>query len=588
VRSFFKFFFASLLALVIFTVLGFIILMSVVGGLASSLSTEKVTVSAKSVLYIDLSKSFKDRKSDNTLEQILQGDEVVTPSLYDAIRLIEHAKTDSSIRGIYLKCNGNGNGFGTSEELRSALVNFKESNKFIIAYGDYIDQKAYYVANAADKIYCNPKGLLEWMGYASQLMFLKNTLKKLEIEPQIFYAGKFKSATEPLREEKMTDANRLQTMVWLGDLYTQLLLTTSATRGIDTATLHEYANKNLLQTAWDAAKYNLIDGIKYDDEVKSEIRERLDIEKDEKIKFVQIGNYAKAVSLSSFQKDRIAVVYAEGDIIYGKAEMGQVSSDEYRALFTKLRTDKNIKGVVLRVNSPGGSSLASEIIWREAELLKKEGKPLVVSMGDLAASGGYYISAPADSIFTQGNTLTGSIGVFGILPNMEGLFKNKLGITFDEVKTAEHATFGSVSRPLTEVEKKFMQATIDSIYHDFKTRVSEGRKKDMDYVDSIAQGRVWTGRRAVEIGLADKLGGLSDAIACAARMADIEKYSIREYPEPLSLLDMLKSGYSKNIKTQSIKEELGETGFEVYNQLKRVRQATQGVQARLPFDITVN
>ncbi|MBX3241354.1 MAG: signal peptide peptidase SppA [Chitinophagaceae bacterium] len=587
-RSFFKFFFASLLALVIFTILVFIIFAAIIGGLASSFSTDKVVVSPKSVLYIDLSKSFKDRKTDAALAQILGGDDVVNPTLYEAVRLIEHAQKDSAIRGIYLKCNGNANGFGTSEELRTALAGFKESNKFIIAYGDYITQKSYYVANVADRIYCNPKGMLEWNGFASQMMFLKNTLKKLEIEPQIFYAGKFKSATEPLREEKMTEANRLQTMVWLGDLYNQLLLTTSEARGIDTATLHAYADKNMLQTAWDAVKYNLVDGIKYDDEIKAEIREKLGIEKDAKIKFVQIGNYAKAVSLASYEKDKVAIVYAEGDIVYGGGEIGQVGSDEFRGLFSRLRTDKNVKAVVLRVNSPGGSSLASEIIWREAELLKKEGKPVVVSMGNLAASGGYYISSPADSIFAQSGTLTGSIGVFGILPNMEGMFKNKLGITFDEVKTAEYASLGSVARPLNEAEKKFFQASVDSVYLDFKTRVAEGRNKDMDYVDSIAQGRVWTGKRAVEIGLADKLGGLNDAISCAARMAELEKYSVREYPEPMSLFEMLKSGYGKNIKTKAIKEEIGETGFEIYNQLKRIKQLTHGIQARLPFEITVN
>lgn len=577
-----------MLALLVFTILGFFLFAVIIGGLASSFNTEKVVIDSKSVLYIDLTKTFKDRKADPTLTQILEGEDAVTPPLYDIIRLIGHAKKDESVKGIYIKCIGNPNGFATSEELRDALVDFKESDKFIIAYGDYITQKAYYVANVADKIYCNPKGMLEWNGYATQLFFLKNTLKKLEIEPQIFYAGKFKSATEPLREEKMTEANRLQTMVWLGDLYNQLLQTTAQSRNIDTATLQDYADNNLLQTASDAVKYNLIDGLKYDDEVKAEIRSLLEIGDNDKIKFVQLGNYAKAVSLSSYEKDRVAIVFAEGDIVYGKGEMGQVGSDEFRSIFAKLRTDKNIKAVVLRVNSPGGSSLASEIIWREAEMLKAEGKPVVVSMGDLAASGGYYISAPADSIFTRANTLTGSIGVFGILPNMEGLFKNKLGITFDEVKTAQHATLGSVTRPLTAVEKQFIQASIDSVYLDFKTRVSEGRKKDLDYVDSIAQGRVWTGKRAVELGLADRIGGLNDALNCAAGLAGIEKYSIREYPEPVGLLDMLKGGYSKNIQSKAIREELGETGFEIFNQLKRIQQSTQGVQARLPFDITVN
>ncbi|MGN6435538.1 MAG: signal peptide peptidase SppA [Agriterribacter sp.] len=582
-RSFLKFFFAAFLALIIFTVLGFVILIGIGGMLASS--TEKTIVASKSVLYIDLSRTFNDRKSDNTLAQLTG--ETVSPPLYDVVRLIEHAAGDSAIRGIYIKCNGNGNGFGASEELRNALLDFKKSKKFIVAYGDVISQKSYYVATAADKIYCNPKGSLDWKGFASQLFFLKNTLKELEIEPQIFYAGKFKSATEPLREEKMTDANRLQTNVWLGDLYRQFLEAAATARKLDTAQLHRYANELAVQTASDAVKYNLIDGIKYDDEVKDEIRSKLRIEKDDKINFVQIGSYADAVTLNKYGKDRIAVIYAEGDIVYGKGEEGQVGSDEFRSIFAKLRTDKNIKAVVLRINSPGGSSLASEIIWREAELIKKSGKPLIVSMGDVAASGGYYIASPADSIFAQPNTITGSIGVFGIIPNMQSFFKNKLGVTFDEVKTADNASFGSIARPLNEMERKLIQREIDTIYHDFKTRVSDGRKKDMAYVDSIAQGRVWAGERALEIGLVDKLGGLDDAIVCAARLAKTTDYSLREYPEPKSLFDMLKNNYGKTVKTKAIKEELGNEGYLLFQQIKRVKAMVGSVQARLPYDIAV-
>lgn len=583
-RSFLKFFFAALLALFIFTALGFLILFGVAGMLASS---EKTTIAAKSVLYIDLSRGFSDRKSDNTLAQLTGANETVSPPLYDVIRLIEHATSDSAIRGIYIKSNDNANGFGASQELRNALLGFKKSNKFIIAYGDVISQKAYYVANAADKIYCNPKGSLDWKGFATQLFFLKNTLKELQIEPQIFYAGKFKSATEPLREEKMTDANRLQTNVWLGDLYRHFLLSVAETRQLDTALLHQYANQLAIQTASDAVKYNLLDDVKYDDEVKAELRERLGIGKDDKINFVQLGSYADAITLSKYNKDKIAIIYAEGDIVYGKGEEGQVGSNEFRSLLSKVRTDKSVKGVVLRVNSPGGSSLASEIIWRETELVKQAGKPMIVSMGDVAASGGYYIAASADSIFAQPNTITGSIGVFGIIPNLQNFFKNKLGVTFDEVKTADNASFGSVSRPLTEIERGLIQREIDTIYHDFKTRVSDGRKKDMAFVDSIAQGRVWTGARALEIGLVDKLGGLQDAIACAARMAKLTDYGIREYPEPKTLIDMLKSNYGKNIKTKAIKEELGNEGFVLFEQIKRIKSMVGSVQARLPYDIVV-
>ena len=583
-RSFFKFFLAALLALVVFMLIGFLILFAVAGSIASS---EKATIAAKSVLFIDLSRSFKDKKTDNTLARLSGDRDIYSTSLYDVVRLLQHAKSDSSVRGIYIKCNENANGFAASEELRNALLNFKESKKFVIAYGDMISQKAYFVASAADKIYCNPKGIIEWKGFASQLFFIKNALKKLEIEPQIFYDGKFKSATEPLREEKMTDANRLQTTVWLGDLYSRFLLATATARNIDTATLHRYASAYMIHTPNDAVQYKLLDGVKYDDEVKDEIRKRLGINGDDKIEFVQIGSYAEATSIKKYAADRIAVIYAEGDIVYGRGTEGQVGSDEFRNLISKARTDKNIKAIVLRVNSPGGSALASEIIWRETMLTRKAGKPFVVSMGDMAASGGYYISCAADSIFAQPNTITGSIGVFGIVPNMQDFFKNKLGVTFDQVKTAPNADIGSVTRPLTEGEKIIIQSEIDTVYHDFKTRVAEGRKKDMPLIDSIAQGRVWTGSRAMQIGLVDRVGGLDDAIACAAGMANLKDYSLREYPEPASFWDMLKSNYGKTVKTKVIKEELSYSEYQLYEQLQRIRQMVGTAQTRLPYNIFV-
>ena len=564
--------------------IGFLILFAVAGSIASS---EKATIAAKSVLFIDLSRSFKDKKTDNTLARLSGDRDIYSTSLYDVVRLLQHAKSDSSVRGIYIKCNENANGFAASEELRNALLDFKESKKFVIAYGDMISQKAYFVASVADKIYCNPKGIIEWKGFASQLFFIKNALKKLEIEPQIFYDGKFKSATEPLREEKMTDANRLQTTVWLGDLYSRFLLATATARNIDTATLHRYASAYMIHTPNDAVQYKLLDGVKYDDEVKDEIRKRLGINGDDKIEFVQIGSYAEATSIKKYAADRIAVIYAEGDIVYGRGTEGQVGSDEFRNLISKARTDKNIKAIVLRVNSPGGSALASEIIWRETMLTRKAGKPFVVSMGDMAASGGYYISCAADSIFAQPNTITGSIGVFGIVPNMQDFFKNKLGVTFDQVKTAPNADIGSVTRPLTEGEKIIIQSEIDTVYHDFKTRVAEGRKKDMPLIDSIAQGRVWTGSRAMQIGLVDRVGGLDDAIACAAGMAKLKDYSLREYPEPASFWDMLKSNYGKTVKTKVIKEELSYSEYQLYEQLQRIRQMVGTAQTRLPYNIFV-
>lgn len=584
-RSFLKFFLAALLAIIVFTGIGFVMLLVFISALSSS---DKVSIDPKSVLVLDLSQTFSDRRQDNTISKLSGDASLETVPLFDVIRLIHHAKTDSSIRAIYIKSNENANGFAASEELRNALIDFRQSKKFVVAYGETISQKAYYVANTAEKIYCNPEGDFEWKGFASQMYFIKNALKKLEIEPQIFYDGKFKSATEPLREEKMTEANKLQTQVWLGDLYNILLLSTSAERGIDTAALHQYANDFSIRRPADAVKYKLIDGIKYDDEVKAELRRRIGISKNENISFVPVSVYAEAVNLKKYSSDRIAVIYAEGEIVGGKGSEKLVGADEYRNLFAKAREDKNIKAIVLRVNSPGGSALASDVIWRETQLARSEGKPVIVSMGDLAASGGYYISSGADSIFAQPNTITGSIGVFGIIPDFSAFFKNKLGVTFDGVKTATHADIGSISRPLTPAEKLIIQAEVDTVYHTFKSRVSEGRKKDPAYIDSIAQGRVWTGERALQIGLVDRLGGLEDAITCAARMAKLKEYSIREYPEPKSIWDILKGGYSKTVKAKSIKEELGEQEYQIYMQVKRIKEITGTVQARMPFDISIN
>lgn len=584
-RSFLKFFLAAFTALVVFSLIGVLILLAIAGSIASS---EKITIASKSVLVIDLSKRFTDKKPDNTIARLSGDNDIFATSLYDAIRLIQHAKKDSAIKGIYIKCNENANGFAASEEIRNALLDFRKSNKFITAYGDVISQKAYFVASAADKIYCNPKGVLEWKGFASQLFFMKNALQKLEIEPQIFYAGKFKSATEPLREEKMTEANRLQTTVWLGDLYSHFLQSTANERNIDTATLHRYANAYMIKTPDDALQYKLLDGLKYDDEVKDEIREKLKLTTDDKIEFVPLGSYGEAVNIKKYNSNRIAVIYAEGEIVYGKGGLQQVGSDEFRMLINKATKDKNIKAIVLRVNSPGGSALASEIIWRETILARKAGKPFVVSMGDVAASGGYYIACAADSIFAQPNTITGSIGVFGIVPNMRDFFKNKLGVTFDEVKTAPHADIGTVSRPLNESERLIIQSEIDTVYRDFKTRVSDGRKKDMLYIDSIAQGRVWTGARAKEAGLVDHLGGLDEAVACAARMARLTEYDLREYPEPASFWDMFKNNYEKAIKMKAIKDELGWDQYQLYEKLKSLQQMTGTTQARMPYEVIVD
>ncbi|WP_276500596.1 signal peptide peptidase SppA [Terrimonas pollutisoli] len=581
-RSFFKIFFASLLALIIFSLLVVFFLITIAGSITAK---DKPRVEAKSVLVLDLSQHYAEQEKQNPLS-VISSEQRNVPGLYDVLRLINRAKTDKNISGIYVIANNNPNGFAASEELRNALKDFKSSNKFLLAHGDVITQKAYGVASVADKIYISPQGYLEWSGYNVDYVFLKGTLQKLEIEPQIFYAGKFKSATEPFRADQMTPENELQTSVWLNDLYSDFLLKTAEVRKIDTAILHQLANDAKIQNATDAANYKLVDGVKYDDQVKDEIKNKLGVDKYERLNFITINSYFAARDISSGSGEKIALIYAEGDIVDGKSDEG-ISAEHYRTLIRKARLDRTIKAIVFRVNSGGGSSMASETIWRELSLAKQE-KPVVVSFGDVAASGGYYISCAADSIFALSTTITGSIGVFGIIPNMQAFFKNKLGVTFDGVKTAPYADAGNIYRPMNEKEKQLVQANVNMIYAQFKQRVADGRKKDTAYIDSIAQGRVWTGLRAKDIGLIDRFGGIEDAIQSAASMAKLKEYRIREYPEPKNIFDQLFGKADPMNYADKMKSELGEENYKIYQEMKRVKEMSNTVQARLPFQFFIH
>ena len=582
--GFFKSFLAALLALVIFTVLMVFVL---AGWLGSLVSSKKPDIDAKSVLVIDLTQSIREQMQDNPLSGLSSEDQYDVPGLYDLVRLVRHAKADSAIKGIYLKCGEDPNGFATNEEIRNALIDFKKTGKFIYAYGEIIPQKAYYVANVANRIYCNPKGSIDWRGFSVEMTFLKGTLQKLDIQPQIFYAGKFKSATEPLREDKMTDANRLQLTALLNDFYDRLLYSTAKERDLDTTQLRRCVNEHLVQRPEDAVAYKLIDGLRYDDEVTDELRRKLQADKHDMINFVPIGKYARAVDYKVTGKDRISLIYAEGDIVDGKGEKSEIGSDTYRWLIRKARFDKNIKAIVIRVNSGGGSSLASENIWREVSLARKEGKPVVISFGDVAASGAYYFSCHADSVFAMPGTITGSIGVFIVVPNLKNFFNNKLGVTFDGVKTAPEADPLTITKPLTPFQRQRLQNDVDSTYLDFKSRVADGRHRTIEYVDSIGQGRVWSGARALGLGLVDRIGTLQDAIDCAARMAKTSDYSLREYPEPKSLLDQLLGGYKHSMSSKAMQEQLGEDGYKTWSIIKKAKSMVGVSQAKLPFDLTI-
>ena len=578
-KGFFKSFLAGLLALIVFFGVLFFATIGIIGALASQ---EQVELKPASVLVIDLSKQMNDKKIEDPFSD-LSGEEVY-PELSAAIQLIGEAAKDSMIKGVYLIAKDNANGFASSNELREALSAFKSSGKFVYAYGDYLSQRAYSVASLADKVYCHPKGIFEWQGMSVELVFFKRMLDKLEIKPQIFYAGKFKSATEPFRETAMTDANREQTTQWLNDIYSQFLEQVARDRKLNADSLRAWADRYALDRPEKAVAVNLLDGLRYDDEVKSEIRKKLGVRAAEKINFITLPNYAKAVTLNKpFSKNKIAVVYAEGDIEYGKGMPESIGSEEYLAVLRTIRNDDDIKAVVLRVNSPGGSSLASEIMWRELELMRQQGKRLVVSMGNVAASGGYYIACNADRILVQPNTITGSIGVFSIVPDLSGFMNNKLGITFDRVSTSTYADAPSLTRPMREDEKRIVQGEVDRIYLDFKQRVADGRKRDIAYIDSIAQGRVWTGRKAIEIGLADEIGGLAKAIEVAAKLSKMTDYRIKEYPEPKSILDYVLQTYPTEFSRAQLKRELGEEEYKIMGQIKKLKDMTGDVRTELPF-----
>lgn len=582
--QFFKYFFASLLAIFVFLLLIVFLLVGLAGALASK---EKVVLDPHSVLYLDLSQTIREQTRDNPFGRLTGADEEETPGLYDILQMIQFAKGDDHVDGIYLKCGSDANGFATNEEIRNALKNFRESGKFVLAFGEVIPQKAYHVANIADKVYVHPKGGLDWKGLGIQYIFFKKALDKLEIEPQIFYAGKFKSATEPFRAEQMTDANKLQSKVLLDDLYNYFIDQSAQSRKLDTSKLKELAGTHAINSAADAMRAGLVDGMRYEDEVKEEIRRKTGAGSIDEIHFVSFAKYAEAANYKGGKgTDRIALIYAQGDIVDGGGNEDQIGGDRFRKYIRQARLDKKVKAIVVRINSGGGSAMASENMWREISLAKKD-KPVVVSYGDVAASGGYYMACNADSIFALPNTITGSIGVFSIIPNLQGFFKDKLGVTFDGVETSPYANSPSIAEPLSEAEKRFLQQDVDSIYQTFLTRVADGRRLALAQVDSIAQGRVWAGNRAITIGLVDRIGGISDAMKAAAKLAGLKDYRVKEYPEELSLIDKLTGAYRKNVQMKSLQRELGEDFTRYYREWQSVRSTIGTAQAKMPVNLII-
>ena len=594
-KQFFKFVFASMVGVIfagiILMVIGFII---IVGIVASAGSEKKTDVEPNSVLRIALNFPITERTPNNPLAGIF-GDNDKTIGLKDILTDIRKAKVDNNIKGIFIDESNTEAGEATIEEIRNALIDFKTSHKFLIAYSEAYSQSFYYLASVADKVYLNPKGGFDLHGFSSKVMFVKGALDKLGVEAEIIKVGTYKSAVEPLILTKMSDANREQVTAYVGSLYNHFLTGISSSRGINRDTLFNLANDMRIREPEDALRYKLVDGLKYKDEILDELRGQLHIGKKKEIKEVEIGDYtnadadvaeSKSKSKSSSSADgRISVIYASGEISGGEGDDNSIGSEGISKALRKARTDDKVKAVVLRVNSPGGSALASEVIWREVSLTKKV-KPIVVSMGDVAASGGYYISCAADSIIAEPNTITGSIGIFAVMFNMQKLFNDKLGVTYDGVKTGKYADLGDVSRPLTPQERLILQTEINHGYATFTGRVADGRHKTKDYINSIGQGRVWTGEQALKIGLVDRLGNMSDAVKCAANMAHLKTYKLEAFPEQKSIFSKLGLTTSAELKTYFMKSELG-NNYKVYQKVQALTQMARSPQARMLYDVEV-
>jgi len=587
-RDFIKFTFASCFGVFLALMAFFFILAVIIAAMVSAAggSGSKAVVEKESVLMLDFSEPIPEQ-TNNLSSSTFSFEEHNIPGLHDIAGLIRHAAEDDKISGILIENGTSALGSSSAKIILDALEEFKESDKFIAAYGDYYTQQGYYLASPADHITLHPVGTIDFRGFASYSPFFKGLLDKLGLDIQIYYAGNFKSATEPFRRNEMSPENKLQTREYLADTYSMYLEDVAAARSVNVDSLKAMAWEFKIKSAEDALKYKLVDEIGAKADCESWMNEKIGKSQIERIHYVSIDEYAAATPItpSNYKaKDKIAVIYMEGEIVSGNKGYGVIDDGRYVKLLKGIRRDDDIKAVVLRINSPGGSILSAENIYRQLVGLKADGKKLVVSMGDLAASGGYYLSAMADSIFAQPNTLTGSIGVFSIIPNPARALDEKLGVKFDTVRTGPYSADFTIMFPWTERENTYMQQRTEAYYELFLNKVADGRHMTRDAVHEVAQGRIWSGRKALELHLVDKLGTMEDAIESAATLAGIEEYKVKEYPvfqNPLQkfitdLMDQNNEDASLLAKSQ-------------LPQMMRVWEVIQSgePQARLPFGLSI-
>lgn len=586
-KEFFKMMFASLLGFVLFSIVAIFLFVGLIAYMVSSASSDEVVISSQSVLHLTLDQPIVDRapKSPiffdlNTMSR--------QSGLVTILKNIEKAKDDPKIAGIYLELTSIPAGITTISEIRNALIDFKTSGKFIYAYSDNYSQSAYYLATAADKIYLNPEGSLLIKGINAELTFFKGTLEKLDVKVQVIRHGKFKAATEPFFLDKMSPENRQQVSALINGVWDQVIKGISETRHLDGQRINQIADSLAIRTAQNALDYKLVDRVAYKDEFIKEMKKTMGLDEKDKVELVTNEKYARVTDVPSKHetgKDKIAVIYATGNIMSGDGDDQTIGSDGLSKAIKKAREDEAVKAIVLRVNSPGGDALASDVIWREVTLATKS-KPVVASFGDVAASGGYYISCGATQIYAEPTTITGSIGVFGLVPNMKGLFNNKLGVTFDNEKTNKNSDYISVTAPLSPYQTQVLQNEIEHIYTTFVSKVADGRKLSPTFVDSIAQGRVWCGTDAKRLGLIDEYGGLDESIKAAAKLAKIEDYRITSLPEQKDLFTQIYDELTGGVKASLLEKELGED-YIYYRTLKELK-SMKGVQARLPFHMELN
>ena len=579
---------ATITGIIISSFLFFIIMIASLSAIVAS-GEKTVTLTDNSILVLKAGIPVPDRGNPNPWAgfDVINMNFSPTPGLNEILANIRKASKDNKIKGILIENGALPSGWATTGEIRDALIKFRESGKFVLAWADYVmTQEGYYLSTAADKIYLNPTAMMDFKGLSGEVMFYKKALDKLGIDVQVIRHGKFKGAVEPFILDKLSDENRAQIKDYVGSVWSNVIKQISYSRNIPEEKLQKIADGLLAFNADGALETNLVDGLLYRDALIDTIKTLSGISIDDKILLVPMTKYSKIPDPDRVYsaKNKIAVIYAEGSIVMGKGNETNIGGNNYADIIRAQRKDSSVKAIVLRVNSPGGSAAASDIMWRELDLASKV-KPVVVSMGNYAASGGYYIAAPATKIYANPTTISGSIGVFGLIPNAAKLINDKLGLTIETVSTNAHADFPSIYRPMENYEKDIMQKSIEKTYSEFMSKVAAGRKMRMERVDSIGQGRIWTGSSAIDIGLVDELGGLTEAVRGAAELAGITEYSLKEYPVLVDPYTKLIAGLSGDIKARILSGEIG-SNIKIYNELKEL-SGLSGIQMRLPYFIEI-